>query len=392
MPVVEALRSFKSAGVSVAFLVPTLTGLDKSIMDATQPLRSYLREKQIHDFSTQRQGTNHKVRLETILYSNGEVHTTQTSLYRPETKAGDPRIWIYKLASYASPGDLLAIIAVNTRLLVVNCSKTELRSLLHPNGDSFKFFFAAATSVNSDDAAELLAKLQQVNSKGYITTMRPGDTGVGYTLETLLGIPANSSKAPDFRGIEIKTARQRSLRSGRTTVFSQVPNWSISRLKGSKDLLYTRGRYSEKRNRLQLVHQLSAVKANSYDLQLYVDHSKGQLHQIYVGKSPADLDVTWELEFLKKRLFEKHRETFWVTALTAGRSGDDDEKFLYRTVKHTGGADVSILPTLIEAGIITLDYTIKEIESGSVKDKGYLFKMSTADLDLLFSQVTTHEL
>ena len=116
MPVVEALRSFKSAGVSVAFLVPTLTGLDKSIMDATQPLRSYLREKQIHDFSTQRQGTNHKVRLETILFSNGEVHTTQTSLYRPETKAGDPRIWIYKLASYASPGDLLAIIAVNTRL------------------------------------------------------------------------------------------------------------------------------------------------------------------------------------------------------------------------------------------------------------------------------------
>ena len=57
MPVVEALRSFKPAGVSVAFLVPTLTGLDKSIMDATQPLRSYLREKQIHDFSTQRQGT-----------------------------------------------------------------------------------------------------------------------------------------------------------------------------------------------------------------------------------------------------------------------------------------------------------------------------------------------
>ena len=91
-------------------------------------------------------------------------------------------------------------------------------------------------------------------------------------------------------------------------------------------------------------------------------------------------------------MFEKHRETFWVTALTAGRSGDDDEKFLYRTVKHTGGADVSILPTLIEAGIITLDYTIKEIESGSVKDKGYLFKMSTADLDLLFSQVTTVEL
>ena len=52
IPVVEALRSFKSAGVSVAFLVPTSTGLEKAIMDATQPLRGYLREKHIHDFST----------------------------------------------------------------------------------------------------------------------------------------------------------------------------------------------------------------------------------------------------------------------------------------------------------------------------------------------------
>ena len=117
--------------------------------------------------------------------------------------------------------------------------------------------------------------------------MRPGDTGVGYTLETLLGIPANSSKAPDFRGIEIKSARQRSQRSGRTTVFSQVPNWSLSRLKGSKDLLYTRGKYSEKKARLQLFHELSAIKANSYDLRLDVDHTSSQLHQIYVGRESA---------------------------------------------------------------------------------------------------------
>ena len=34
--------------------------------------------------------------------------------------------------------------------------------------------------------------------------------GVGYTLETLLGIAANSSKAPDYKGIEIKSGRQKS--------------------------------------------------------------------------------------------------------------------------------------------------------------------------------------
>ena len=392
IPVVEALRSFKSAGVSVAFLVPTSTGLEKAIMDATQPLRGYLREKHIHDFSTQHQGTDHKVQLETILFSGGEVKSTQTSLYRPETKSGDPRIWIYKLASYASAGDLLAIIAAKTHLLVVNCSKTDLKALLDPNGELFRNFFEAAKNVASDDAEELLDRLKEINSRGYITTMRPGDTGVGYTLETLLGIPANSSQAPDFRGIEIKSARQRSQRSGRTTVFSQVPNWSLSRLKGSKDLLYTRGKYSEKKARLQLFHELSAIKANSYDLRLDVDHTSNRLHQIYVGKNPPDIDVTWEFEVLKKRLSQKHRETFWVTALTKGRSGDEDESFLYTAVKHTGGVDTSILPTLIETGVMTVDYTIKAVSSGAAKDQGYLFRMSSKDLNLLFSRVQLHEL
>ena len=42
---------------------------------------------------------------------------------------------------------------------------------------------------------------------GFIQTMRPGDTGIGYTFESLLGIPANSATTPDFKGIEIKTKR-----------------------------------------------------------------------------------------------------------------------------------------------------------------------------------------
>ena len=49
--------------------------------------------------------------------------------------------------------------------------------------------------------------LSDVSRKGFIKTMRPGDTGVGFTLETLLGIEANSNKAPDYKGIELKSSR-----------------------------------------------------------------------------------------------------------------------------------------------------------------------------------------
>ena len=40
----------------------------------------------------------------------------------------------------------------------------------------------------------LLTKIKEVSKKGWIKTLRKGDTGVGYTLETELGIRANSNQ------------------------------------------------------------------------------------------------------------------------------------------------------------------------------------------------------
>jgi len=52
-----------------------------------------------------------------------------------------------------------------------------------------------------------LSKLQIISAKGFVDSLRSGDTGVGMTLETLLGIEANSNRAPDYFGIEIKAKR-----------------------------------------------------------------------------------------------------------------------------------------------------------------------------------------
>ena len=47
--VVETLRKFKKVDLSVCFLVPTETGLNKSIMDATKSLREYFLEIHRYD-------------------------------------------------------------------------------------------------------------------------------------------------------------------------------------------------------------------------------------------------------------------------------------------------------------------------------------------------------
>ena len=120
--VLETLRKFRQYGVKVVFLVPTATGLKKSIMDATEDIRKFLSGSGIHAFAEQPQGSEHKRFVPTNLISDEGVVSTKTSLYRPESKSGDPRIWIYALTKYAGAGDLLALTKSPEGLTVINLS------------------------------------------------------------------------------------------------------------------------------------------------------------------------------------------------------------------------------------------------------------------------------
>jgi hypothetical protein len=378
----EILHTFSVAGLDCSFLVPTQTGLEKSIMDATSSLREFLKTEHIHDFDSQSQGPENKKIIETIIFSKDSYTETTTSLYRPNTKNGDPRIWFSRLKEHAEPTDLLAVLVSQDRLIVINCSKTDLKKLILTDHSIFWNYYHRKSIQLPSEAQELLQLLSDISKRGFVNTMRAGDTGVGFTLETLLGISANSSKAPDFKGIEIKSGRGKSVDSGRTTVFSQVPLWSISRLKGSAEILRERGRFNEKKNRNQLFHEIDARKPNSYGLILVSDDKEGLLHQEFHNQESNIRDVSWKYETLFQRLEEKHKKTFWVKAETKGKGSS--EQFWYNDVKYTAGVNPQKLPLLVDAGIISIDYTIKQTPSGGAKDQGYLFKIRRSDLPLLF--------
>ena len=55
--------------------------------------------------------------------------------------------------------------------------------------------------------AELKNKLSEINQMGYVVSLRKSNTGIGYTLETLLGLEENNLKTPDFGDIELKSQR-----------------------------------------------------------------------------------------------------------------------------------------------------------------------------------------
>lgn len=380
--ITSAIRILSNMGISAAFISPTETGLRKSIIDAHASFRDLLSSHGVHDFSMQPQGPKNKKSLPIVLHSPSGNIKTKISLYRPNSKDGDPRLWISKLPGFCSATDLLAFWVDGDKLLhCVNFSSaaTEIE-LLNTSSDFYNEILGSANSGPSKVVLELLEKLQEISKKGFIETMRDGDTGVGFTLETLLGIQANSSKNPDYKGIELKTKRLSA--NTRSNLFSQIPDWSLSSCKSGLEILQKVGYVDKNTNRLALRVTVSAKK-NPQGIRFVLDTDYTKLEAMLEMPSGKNDQINlWSVELLKERLMHKHSETFWISAKKKVINGK--EHFHYTGVTYTRSPMAEYFGPLIESNIITMDYTLHLKENNQTKDHGYLFKIRQDNLDLLF--------
>lgn len=116
IPTSEVITSLPTFRVEAGFLVPTPTGLEKSILDAHEDLRFFLAKSGIHYFDKQGQEPENKVKIPANIIMESGVIGTHASLYRPNTKSGDPRIWISKLNTYSKPWNLIALFVNNGQI------------------------------------------------------------------------------------------------------------------------------------------------------------------------------------------------------------------------------------------------------------------------------------
>jgi len=158
LDITEAIRFLNKYGIEAAYLVPTLVGLGKSILDATSPLRLYLRDNHIHNYEGQNQGPEGKKIVETFFVSETHFIPSTASLYRPKAKGkdGDPRIWFSKLPYYASPNNLLAVIAFDGALYVVNLSNSNIRESVKYSKSPLSKLFSNINARKRSVADELL--------------------------------------------------------------------------------------------------------------------------------------------------------------------------------------------------------------------------------------------
>lgn len=373
--------------ISYATIQITETGYKKSILDATAPVRAYFIENKIHDYEQQPKGQENKRIIDSFILTETEIRETQSSLYRPETKDGDPRMWVYKLKEYVNPDDIFAILAHDERLYIVNLSQVDIErafnsTILNPLQDLIKSKYQFSSSTSE----ELLGMIRDRMSD-WLPAEIMADTGIGRTVETVLGIPMNDSKKADYKGIELKSKRKSS--NTRSALFTNAPNWDLSKCKSGKEIVdkygYLRPDITEKTLQVTISSlrpnpQGLGLNLNWKDEWLEMNHYKNKAQEDGTYKKLNDISV-WTLLTLHERLAEKHHETFWINVENRVREGI--EEFRVADIEHTKNPIIPQFDVLLEQGKIKLDLMLSR---PSGRGDTYSFKMSPKDRPLLFPE------
>ena len=381
------VRFLVNKRIEFATIQITETGYGKGILDATAPVRAYFKEKGVHDYELQSQGE--KILKRSAIITETGIHETTCSLYRPKTKKGDPRMWVYGLKELILPDNIFCIIAHNDLLYIINLSLIDIeKSYALTIHTPLKDLINGISSIQSSTSEELLSLIRERMSD-WLPTPILADTGVGRSIEYYLGIPMNPSKDPDYKGIELKSKRQNA--KVRNTLFTQTPDWHLSRYKTAREICAKYG-YDQLGDGVKRLHvTLSALKPNNQHLALNVNQTANLLEaneylmEMRDDKYPKVSDVVvWQLMNLHRRLLTKHHETFWIDVDTTMRNGV--EHFKVMQIEHTKNPIASQFDILLEQGLITVDFLLCRSTGGDT----YSFKIKGKARPLLFPQSETY--
>jgi len=234
--------------------------------------------------------------------------------------------------------------------------------------------------------------LQKIEKQGFIPTHRKGDTGIGKTLEDLLGIEENSVQASDIGSVELKASRDNG--NSMVTLFTKSPqkrgvNNSVLRKKyGYKteestalnpdiNVLHTtmNGRDFNK------LDGKPFLKITIKDGRLYVEHAKdGMLDDVY-----------WEPEVLKKSFVKKFPSQKLYHVHAESKIDENGvESFHFDRAYALQGVSSKKLLEAIENGDVEIDIRLGVYASGKnigkPHDNGTAIRVTPQQLEDFFEE------
>jgi hypothetical protein len=223
---------------------------------------------------------------------------------------------------------------------------------------------------------ELIEKLKKIKEMGWIRTHRAGTTGIGKTLEDLLGITENNVPGPNAEMIELKSARKNT--SSMLTLFTKSPSPPGANSKLLENFGYAS---TKKQGTKRLETTVNAIDFNTIKgkpgFKISIEGDR-----VNIITSSNEIVAYWDKETLKNSFERKLPKMLYVKAETRGKGSD--EEFWFNEAWLLSGFDFNNFVQLLKDGIILVDIRIGQYPDGRPHDHGTGFRVLQDKLDLCF--------
>lgn len=364
---INSIQKYFRGDYALIRLSPTM--LHKNIIDASYIFRFMLENNNLVQYSN----LIGKKYLNIKLVLNKTVSEVRTSFYTANTRK-DPRFWMSCAHNYIPANTLVYFTIYNNELYAFPLIDE------YQSDEEFCNLLSLISGINLEDDTKILIeltdKLKSIYNNQWIESVSPyklNPKDAGDTLESKLGIKANSLISADYKGkVELKTKLDTS--TTKDTLFSMVPDWSISEIPSSPEMILTYGYPTNKPKKypdfIDLYVTVSNVP-NNQGLFMTVDYKNELIIQKHRDLLGNEVDVCcWNFKDVKSRLESKHPKTMWIVAESCELS--DKIHFRYYQVELTQNPIFTEFLRLIEEGHVTYDWRGRVKSDGTkYKDKGH---------------------
>lgn len=217
---------------------------------------------------------------------------------------------------------------------------------------------------------ELVEKLQAISEMGYVKALRRGNTGIGYTFESLIGLEETNIPIPDIGGrVEIKTTRKDS--SSLVTLFTFNRGvW----LKKQKEIIEQFG-YEDEKGRKALKSTIFYNRPNSLGLYINIDDSK---HIIRLLSSNHELLAEWDVYVVVGVFSSKLSRLLFV--LADRRIIQGQEEFHFNEAYLLTEPNPRNFLNAFKNSLVGIDLRMHLKGNGTVRNRGTGFRMREKDM------------
>jgi hypothetical protein len=226
-----------------------------------------------------------------------------------------------------------------------------------------------------DPIQVLKEKLKAIKNMGFINTHRAGNTGIGKTLEDLLGIKENNLRLPDIGDIELKAKRIGS--DSMLTLATKTPQ-----PKGTNRTLFEQYKYKDNESYYNLHSTVYGSRVNPQGFKIKYQDGKLLL------ENKKHIEAYWDENIFKDVLVSKSNKILLVFAETKGESNSSNEQLHFIEAYLLEGLNRNKFRNAIEKGYLKVDIRIGVYRSGKNKgkhhDHGTGFRMHKRDFLKLY--------